>query len=184
MSKQDYYKILNIDKQATTDEIKKAYRKLALQWHPDKNKSPEAEKIFRDVGNAYQVLSDPVKRSEYDNCNKVGQMYNCEFIDPFSMFDQLHMIFEALNNVFAHGHNITTGSDFIFETVIITDNMPNKINYNKINHNKINQKKITKPKKQIEEKWKTKVYKNGTVQKIMSDSELNKVLNNSTKLLK
>lgn len=53
----DYYKILGIHKGANDDEIKKAYRKLALQFHPDKNKSPEAEEKFKEVAEAYEVLS-------------------------------------------------------------------------------------------------------------------------------
>nr|CAI5850414.1 unnamed protein product [Callosobruchus analis] len=58
----DYYKILGITKNATDDDIKKAYRKLALKYHPDKNKSPEAEERFKEVAEAYEVLSDKKKR--------------------------------------------------------------------------------------------------------------------------
>lgn len=69
--KKDYYKILGIDKKATEKEIKAAYRKLALKWHPDKNNESEeahakAEKIFRDVTEAYSILSDPKKRQQHD----------------------------------------------------------------------------------------------------------------------
>ncbi len=62
----DYYEILGVGKNATQDEIKKAYRKLALKWHPDKNKSKEAEAKFKEINKAYEVLSDPKKRSMYD----------------------------------------------------------------------------------------------------------------------
>lgn len=62
----DYYAILNISRNATDDEIKKAYRKLALKYHPDKNKSPEAEEKFKLIAEAYEVLSDKKKRSAYD----------------------------------------------------------------------------------------------------------------------
>ncbi len=62
----DYYKILGIAKGATDNEIKTAYRKLAVQWHPDKNKTPEAEKKFKELSSAYAVLSDPQKRQKYD----------------------------------------------------------------------------------------------------------------------
>jgi DnaJ family protein B protein 4 len=64
----DYYKILDINKSATDEEIKKAYKKLALQWHPDKNpdKKNEAEEKFKDISEAYSILIDPQKRASYD----------------------------------------------------------------------------------------------------------------------
>jgi curved DNA-binding protein len=66
MEYRDYYKILGIKKNATTDQIKKAYRKLARKYHPDVNSDPDAEKKFKDVGEAYEVLKDPEKRKAYD----------------------------------------------------------------------------------------------------------------------
>jgi DnaJ-class molecular chaperone len=62
----DYYSSLGVAKSATQEEIKKAYRKLALQYHPDKNKTKEAEVKFKEVTKAYEVLSDPQKRQTYD----------------------------------------------------------------------------------------------------------------------
>ncbi|XP_074034972.1 dnaJ homolog subfamily B member 12 [Leptinotarsa decemlineata] len=62
----DYYEILGISKDATDSEIKKAYKKLALQMHPDKNKCPGASEAFKAVGNAVAVLTDPEKRKQYD----------------------------------------------------------------------------------------------------------------------
>ena len=68
-SKPDFYEVMGLPVRATPSEIKKAYRRLALQWHPDKNQgSAEAEETFKLVGEAYQVLSDPEKRSLYDRC--------------------------------------------------------------------------------------------------------------------
>ena len=61
----DFYKILGISKGATDDEIKKAYRKMAVKWHPDKNKSPETEEKFKDIAMAYEVLKDKEKRDIY-----------------------------------------------------------------------------------------------------------------------
>lgn len=62
----DYYKVLGVSKSASAQEIKSAYRKLALQYHPDRNKTKEAEEKFKEVTKAYEVLSDPQKRQTYD----------------------------------------------------------------------------------------------------------------------
>jgi DnaJ-class molecular chaperone len=66
MANSDYYQILGVSKTATADEIKKAYRKLALEYHPDRNKSKEAGEKFKEVNKAYEVLSDSQKRQTYD----------------------------------------------------------------------------------------------------------------------
>lgn len=65
-NKRDYYEVLGIQKNASTDEIKKAFWKLARQYHPDVNKSPEAEGRFKEINEAYSVLSDPKKRAQFD----------------------------------------------------------------------------------------------------------------------
>lgn len=73
MSKRDYYEILGVDKNATEQEIKRAYRKLAKKYHPDLNPdNKEAEQKFKDVNEAYEVLSDPEKRSRYDRFGHAG----------------------------------------------------------------------------------------------------------------
>eukprot|EP00252_Welwitschia_mirabilis_P022702 TRINITY_DN6227_c0_g2_i1.p1 TRINITY_DN6227_c0_g2~~TRINITY_DN6227_c0_g2_i1.p1 ORF type:complete len:344 (-),score=80.90 TRINITY_DN6227_c0_g2_i1:424-1455(-) len=70
----DYYKILNVGKNATEDDLKKAYRKLAMKWHPDKNPNnkKEAEAKFKQISEAYEVLSDPQKRAIYDQYGEEG----------------------------------------------------------------------------------------------------------------
>ena len=65
-TKRDYYDILGVTKSASASDLKSAYRKLALQWHPDRNKSPEAESKFKEINEAYQVLSDAKKKASYD----------------------------------------------------------------------------------------------------------------------
>lgn len=65
-AKRDYYDILGVSKTTSDAGLKSAYRKLAMQWHPDRNKSPEAEAKFKEINEAYQVLSDPKKKSTYD----------------------------------------------------------------------------------------------------------------------
>lgn len=71
-SRRDYYEVLGVDRTATRDQIKHAYRQLALQFHPDKNKDPGAAAKFRELAEAYAVLSDDTKRKEYDTTGHAG----------------------------------------------------------------------------------------------------------------
>jgi len=72
MSDRDYYDILGVGRGAGDDEIKSAFRKLARQYHPDVNKEPDAEERFKELNEAYGVLSDPAKRSRYDRFGRAG----------------------------------------------------------------------------------------------------------------
>jgi len=71
-TKQDYYKILGVDKKASADDIKAAYRKLAMLYHPDRNKAPDAEEKFKEMSEAYAVLEDQTKRQQYDQYGHAG----------------------------------------------------------------------------------------------------------------
>jgi molecular chaperone DnaJ len=71
-NKRDYYEVLGISRNANKEEIKNSYRKLALQYHPDRNKSPGAEEKFKEISEAYAVLSDEEKRKRYDTYGHVG----------------------------------------------------------------------------------------------------------------
>ena len=71
-SKRDYYEVLGVQKNASKEEIKNVYRKLALQYHPDRNKDPTAEEKFKELSEAYAVLSDDEKRKRYDMYGHVG----------------------------------------------------------------------------------------------------------------
>ena len=76
MDYKDYYKILGVSKSATTDEIKKAYRKLAVKYHPDKNQgNKKAEELFKEANEANEVLSNPDKRKKYDELGENWKQY-------------------------------------------------------------------------------------------------------------
>src|ERR1700736_1641746 len=73
MAKRDYYDVLGVPRTASADEIKKAHRKLALKYHPDRNKNnKDAEERFKEIQEAYDVLSDSSKRANYDQFGHAG----------------------------------------------------------------------------------------------------------------
>lgn len=107
----DYYEILGIEKTATQDEIKKAYRKLAMKLHPDTNKEdPDAARKFAEAQEAYNILSDSQKRMKYDQFGKAGVDGN----DPFSYYaksrssDPYGFAFD-MNDIFNRFHNDNAG---------------------------------------------------------------------------
>ena len=76
MEYKDYYKVIGVERSASEDEIKRAYRKLALEYHPDRNPgNPEAEEKFKEINEAYQVLSDSEKRAHYDRLGSAYSQY-------------------------------------------------------------------------------------------------------------
>ncbi|MGH7526801.1 MAG: DnaJ domain-containing protein, partial [Gemmatimonadales bacterium] len=68
----DFYALLGVPRDASEVDIKKAYRKLAMEYHPDRNSAPEAEARFKDITEAYEILRDPQKRAAYDRYGKAG----------------------------------------------------------------------------------------------------------------
>lgn len=105
--KRDYYEMLGVPKTASKDEVKNAYRKLALQYHPDRNKSPGAEEKFKEFSEAYAVLSDDEKRKQYDNFGREGvyQRYGEEDIfrgaDFSDVFRDLGSGFGGFDDIFS-----------------------------------------------------------------------------------
>lgn len=114
-TKRDYYEVLGVSKSASAEELKRGYRKLALEWHPDRNKSPQAHDKFKEINEAYAVLSDPKKKESYDQFGHApfapgggyggpqqgpftytwsgsggGSPFGADFesIDPFEIFEQ------------------------------------------------------------------------------------------------
>ncbi len=102
MAIKDYYKILGVDKKSSADDIKSAYRKKALQFHPDRNKEKSAEEKFKEAAEAYEVLSDPDKKKQYDNIGKAGPIpgSGVDFSGGFGPEMDLGEIFKRWNTVF------------------------------------------------------------------------------------
>lgn len=124
-SKRDYYEILGVPRDATPEQIKDAYRKLALQYHPDRNKSPDAEEKFKEISEAYAVLSDPQKRSQYDMLGRAGfdQQYTQEDIFRGADFETIFRdfgfggfgdLFEMFFGGRGYGPRKTRGSDLFY----------------------------------------------------------------------
>ncbi|MFW6323958.1 MAG: DnaJ domain-containing protein, partial [Desulfovibrionales bacterium] len=96
MSKRDYYEVLGVSRDAGEDEIKREYRKLAFQYHPDRNNGdPEAEAKFKEAAEAYEVLRDPEKRNQYDRFGHAG------LGNGFQGFDSSEDIFSTFGDIFS-----------------------------------------------------------------------------------
>ena len=93
-SKRDYYEVLGVERTSSSDEIRKSYRGLARQYHPDVSEDPEAEGKFKEINEAYQVLSDTQKRAAYDRFGHAspgmgGFGSDFGFRDPFEIFEEV-----------------------------------------------------------------------------------------------
>jgi len=127
MSK-DYYKILGIEKNATQDEIKKSYRKMAMKYHPDKNNGDvESEEKFKECAEAFDVLSDPQKKQEYDTYGSVGGNGG----NPFGGFG-MDDIFSRFGDFFGFGNNqrnrVRKGNDLKVRIQLSIDDIINGVN--------------------------------------------------------
>ncbi len=127
MAKRDYYEVLGVSSNASDAEIKSAYRKLAVKYHPDKNPdNPEAEEIFKEAAEAYSVLSDPEKRSSYDRFGHGGAGGQGFGFDPSSFInfeDLFSSVFGGFGGFGGSGgsgrrNNVQRGSDLRYDLEI------------------------------------------------------------------
>jgi molecular chaperone DnaJ len=115
MSKRDYYEILGVDRNASEEEIKKNYRKLAVKFHPDKNPGDKtAEEKFKEIGEAYEALSDPQKRAAYDQFGHAAFDSRARgraggFHDPFDIFREAFAGGSIFDDLFGGGRSDPTG---------------------------------------------------------------------------
>ena len=96
MANRDYYEVLGVSRNNTEEDIRKAFRKKAMEFHPDRNQSPDAEAKFKEINKAYQVLSDPNKRAQYNQYGHAGVSSNGGFDRPFEGFD----VFGGFGDIF------------------------------------------------------------------------------------
>ena len=95
MAQTDYYEVLGVSRQDSEEEIRRAFRKKAMEYHPDRNKEPDAEEKFKEINEAYQVLSDSTKRAQYDRFGHAG-VNGGSYDRPFDGFD----VFGGFGDIF------------------------------------------------------------------------------------
>jgi molecular chaperone DnaJ len=111
-NKRNYYEVLGVDKSASEDDIKSAYRKLALKHHPDKCKDdPSATEKFSELSEAYEVLGDSKKRAQYDNGPRFEHSFNADFNEIFSAFRSGSSAWTAAYNTATVDHRGQRGQD-------------------------------------------------------------------------
>lgn len=108
-SKRDYYEILGISKNADQSEIKRAFRKMAMKYHPDRNKDPNAEELFKEVNEAYEVLNDEEKRKLYDRYGHEGLNASGFHQEGFNPFDIFNSVFGEGFSGFSEGIEFGSG---------------------------------------------------------------------------
>jgi len=139
-TKRDYYEVLGVQKNSSQDEIKSQYRKLALKFHPDRNKSPEAPEHFKEISEAYAVLSDPEKRKIYDTHGHAGVdgRYSAEDIFRGSRVNFEDIFGSGFESIFESifggggfkfggfdfgGFGRERGADMVYDTTIVLEDV-------------------------------------------------------------
>ena len=126
-AKRDYYEVLGVTKTSSSDEIKQQYRKLALKFHPDRNQSSEAGEHFKEISEAYAVISDPEKKQIYDQHGHAGVdgRYSSEDIFQGAQGAGFDSVFESIfgRNGGGFGFNQQRGSDLLYETFVTLEDV-------------------------------------------------------------
>lgn len=195
--KEDFYEILGVEKNATEDDIKKAYRKLAIKYHPDKNPdNPEAEAQFKKIAEAYAVLSDSGKRRSYDLGFPAdfGEAFSGGNFDPFSIFNSFFQnqdIDSFINNMFSdqgpmmgNFDDILGGPEIKF-TIHTFTQMPGMEKLGDVNFFDVLKKTQDGLKNRIKEKYARQEPRNSELEKRMEKLErINHKLSSKVELLK
>ena len=128
-AKRDYYEVLGVSKTSSPDEIKQQYRKLALKFHPDRNKSSEAGEHFKEISEAYAVISDPEKKQVYDQHGHAGVdgRYSSEDIFQGTQGGSFDSIFDSIfgrgGGGFGFNQQQQQGSDLLYETHVTLEDV-------------------------------------------------------------
>jgi molecular chaperone DnaJ len=130
-AKRDYYEVLGVTKESSSDEIKQQYRKLALKFHPDRNKSSEAGEHFKEISEAYAVISDPEKKQVYDQHGHAGVdgRYSSDDIFQGAQGGGFDSIFDSIFGRGGGGFNFNQqqqqqrGSDLLYQTSVTLEDV-------------------------------------------------------------
>lgn len=163
MEKKDLYKVLNVSKNASADDIKKSYKKLALKYHPDKNKSHDASDKFNEIREAYDILSDPVKRKMYDieiaSQNSLENRWRGSYTElVMKTFEDMNesLIINMFGSVYPMYSNV-----IIIEEIESSDDMLS-----------------SSEEDGVFDMWETVVNEDGTVSRILNEHDLERIVKN------